>query len=304
MSELTDSGTTKDLGMCTQCGKVFAACLCSPDTLAPEAVGERLSFYTKMVTDNADRLRMLGEWPRSGDDTKDHELAVEALAGRLPQNAGEVSAGLDAGVACALDLIPRDKQELVARLHANYTPEAIAQVVADTSDIENLDPDSQSCWWLAGCSVCTEGNIDQASFLKQIEAFKKLCDDPAARKEAAQKEFHKMTSLFHLETFVHPDTGATVEIPFGDEDGCIQGAYLKGHPFAVSHLTRPNSDWYEIGSFHTSLGLEGVAWEGTYLRDGKPRPNGPQYGAKNFFRCGDKDQLVRALFQIHIETTE
>jgi hypothetical protein len=289
-----------DRGICRQCGLSYAVCVCVEDNLDAEVVGDRLAFYTKQVIAQADHLRILGQWPETANEQEDHDHAVEALAGRLPQNPGEVSAGLDAGVACALDLIPRDKQELAARLHANYTPEAIAQVVADTADIENLDPESQSCWWLAACSLCTEGNMDQLGFLKQLKAFELLRHNPVVRKEAAMREFKKMTSLFHIETFTHPDTGKTMDIPFGTEDGCIQGAYLKGHPFAMSHLQRPKSDWYEVGSFHPSLGLDHVVWEGEYMRDGKQKVNGPQYGAKNFIRCGDLNQVLRALSQVKL----
>jgi hypothetical protein len=91
-----------------------------------------------------------------------------------------------------------------------------------------------------------------------------------------------------------------MDIPFGTEDGCIQGAYLKGHPFAMSHLQRSQSDWYEVGSFHSSLGLDHIVWEGEYMRDGKQKVNGPQYGAKNFIRCGDLNQVLRALSQVKL----
>ena len=53
-----------------------------------------------------------------GDDLRDHRVEL----GR------DTIAGFDAGIACALDLIPRDRQKLAATLHCNYSKSAVMQV--------------------------------------------------------------------------------------------------------------------------------------------------------------------------------
>ncbi len=94
---------------------------------------------------------------------------------RIPQDANEKAPGFDAGIACATDAIPREKQELAAHLHANYTKDAVMQVRKEAAE---HNPDSQTAWWLSACSVCKEGEIDGPAFLKQMEDFKAIAADP------------------------------------------------------------------------------------------------------------------------------
>lgn len=180
-------------------------------------------------------------------------------------------------------MIVREKQKLAAILHAAYTPEAVEQI---RKEIKNLDPDSETCWWLAACNVCAEGGINQNQFLQQIDAFKELASDPQKRKEAAQKEFDKMTSAFH---FV-PELGDNV--PYGTEDGCMQGAYVAGHSFAVNYAEKYGL--YFLGTYHPSLGLDNFAWSDEKDEKGRPK-SGPVFGSKQFVKCANMEELKRAL---------
>lgn len=229
----------------------------------------------KAIVDGAaPRIAELGEWP-------DH-VDRASLAGRVPVPE-RTGSGFDAGVACALDLIPRHRQKLSARLHAAYTPPAVAQVRAEAPE---MDPDSETCWWAAACSVCVEGRLHVEEFRDQLLAFEALRVDPAARRGAALDEIAAMRSRYELRD----------GIPFSVEDGGMQGAYVDGHRIAVMH--EPDEDIWFIGTFEPSLGLEGFEW-GSDIDDlGRPR-SGPVHGSRQFVRAGTRSELERALEEVH-----
>ncbi len=226
------------------------------------------------VKANASRVKELGQWPAY--------VSEESLAERVPKHVDKNAPGFDAGIACTLDLIAREKQKLAAALHGAYTPEAVQKV---REEIANLDPDSETCWWLAACSICEEGGIDQQKFLKQIEDFKVLASDPGRRLQSAQEEFEKMVSLFSINS----ELG---DVPYGNQDGCMQGAYIAGHSFAVQR--HDGYGLYFIGTYNSTLGLEQFVWSDEKDEKGRLK-SGPVFGSKQFVKCANKEELLRAL---------
>lgn len=236
-----------------------------------EHIKMELGKVRKVVEANAERVAKLGEWPTY--------IEPGSLMERIPQDANEKAPGFDAGIACATDSIPRDKQELAARLHANYTKEAVMQV---RKEVTERNPDSQTAWWLSACSVCKEGEIDGPAFLKQMQDFKAIAADPQAREAAAQKEFEHMTGSFSLKEGV----------PYGDKDGCIQGAYIAGYPYGTQYAD--NYGLYFIGTYEDSLGLEDFKWSEQKDEKGRAK-SGPVFGSKQFVKCVDEDEWRRAM---------
>lgn len=250
----------------------------SESMLAPsrEAQAEKqVEELRAKIGEAAHRVKELGNWPAW--------VGEESLAERVPKKDDENAPGFDAGIACALDLIQREKQKLAAVLHAAYTPEAVAQI---REEMKDLDPESETCWWLAACSICAEGGINQEQFLRQIEDFKKLAAEPQKRKDAAQKVFDKMVSTFY---FI-PELGN--DVPYGTEDGCMQGAYVAGHPFAVNFSEKYGL--YFLGTYEPSLGLENFAWSDEKDEQGRAK-SGPVFGSKQFVKCANIEELKRAL---------
>ena len=196
------------------------------------------------------------------------------------------AAGFDAGIACALDLIPRDAQRLAARLHAAYTPEAVAQVCAEAGEME---PQAPTSWWLAACSVCREGEADAATFISQIAEFEALAADASARHDAALREHAAMLGRFELR-----GDG----LPVAHEDGGMQGAYLAGHQVAAM-WAQALGLWF-VGTFAPTLGLKDFPWaepadpdaEDADARMGR---SGPVHGSRQFVKCADRDELERVV---------
>lgn len=244
------------------------------DFLDPELqthVKMEVGKLRNVVAENAQRVAELGQWPSY--------IQPGSLLERIPAEGDKNAPGFDAGIACATDLIPRDKQELAARLHANYTKEAVMQVRKEAAD-GNLD--SQTTWWLAACSTCREGGIDQQQFLEQVEVFKRLSEDPKERGVEAKKEFDKMTHSFILKDGV----------PYGEEDGCIQGAYIAGYPYGTYYSQKYGI--FFIGTYEDSLGLEDFPWSDAKDEKGRPK-SGPVFGSKQFVKCATEDELKRAM---------
>ncbi len=220
----------------------------------------------------ADRLSKLGNWPAWVD-------ARESLVSRVP--SGDTCApGFDAGLACVLGIIPEAKQALAATLHAAYTPAAVEQVRQETADI--LDADSESAWWLAMCSICKEGEVDQTTFSAQIEQAKLLAADPAARALAARAELDAMKKKF-----VALGDGT----PFAVKDGGLQGAYLSGHRWGVLYVEAYGI--FFIGTFEASLGLENFRFSDRVDAKGRPM-SGPVHGSRQFVKVSDLSELARA----------
>ena len=235
-----------------------------------EKIKEELNKIRKIVEENAQRVAELGKWPAY--------IEPGSLLERIPQEIDQKSPGFDAGLACSMDLIPRDKQELAAKLHANYGKESVMQIRKESGE-EN--PDSQTSWWLSACSVCREGEIDGPAFLKQVEDFKKLAEDSKIRLEVARKEFENMTHSFALKE----------GMPYGEKDGCIQGAYIAGYPYGTHYSE--NYGLYFIGTYEDSLGLEDFKWSEEKDEKGRAK-SGPVFGSKQFIKCANEDEWRRA----------
>jgi hypothetical protein len=231
-----------------------------------------IDSYRQHVRTHAPRIAELGQWPGYIDP-------IASLVGRVPTQTLPAS-GFDAGIACALDLIPRPRQYLSACLHAAYTPAAI-ELVREQS--QHLQADSETCWWLAACSVCKEAALTEEEFEQQVRDFKVLAADAVLRLQAASACFQSMIESFRLED----------GIAFGTVDGAMQGAYVAGHDLAVVHDEK--TDLYFVGTFHESLGLEDFAWSQSVDERGRPRSGGV-YGSQQFVKAADASeyQLVLA----------
>ena len=231
----------------------------------------RMSNYVLACEQAATRLATIGGWPVWFD-------ACESLVARIP--CGDAKApGFDAGIACALDLIPRDKQWLAATLHAAYTQAAVERVRGETADLNAV---CQSGWWLAACSVCREGEVDRTCFLVQIEQFRRLAGDPVLRAEAARAELDKMKTLFTI----------VDSAPFVVQDGGLQGAYILGHDWGIQYA--PAYGIFFLGTFRQSLGLENFVFSDRVDSAGRPM-SGPVHGSRQFVKVSTFDELARAL---------
>lgn len=231
-----------------------------------------LNVVLETVKQNAARVAALGNWPS-------WIKAEDSLVTRIPRDNG-TAPGFDAGIACALELIPRDKQKLAATLHAAYTPEAVEQVRRESVD---MDPDSETCWWLAACAVCREGEIDAKAFFNQLEVFHTIAEMPDLRKKMARIALEEMSSTFETSSY---------GVPFGTKDGCMQGAYVAGHDFATQYAE--SYGIYFIGTFLPSLGLETFPWSDEKDAQGRPK-SGPVHGSTQFVKCFDEDEFRKAL---------
>lgn len=225
-----------------------------------------------------DRVVKLGNWPERA-----RARAVESLAGRIPVEGG-TSSGFDAGLACCLDLIPRDKQKLAATLHANYSEAAVEQVRREAAE---MDPDSETTWWLAASHVCKEETkIDEADFLKQIRDFEMFARTPDARVSAARMAFESLSNGFELRDGV----------PYATRNGGMQGAYLAGYKVAVEWSD--NCGIYFVGTFRPSLGLESFAFSNEVDEGGRKKSG---LISSSFAKC-TKDELpaVLAVVRAHL----
>jgi hypothetical protein len=189
------------------------------------------------------------------------------------------ASGFDAGIACALDLIPRERQKLAACLHAAYTPAAVEQV---RGEARALDPDSQTCWWLAACSVCREGELTPEDFSQQVAAFTVLARSPHLRLVAAQATCEAMSRSFWMQD----------GIAFGTEDGAMQGAYVAGHDVAAVHDEK--AGLYFVGTFRETLGLEGFPWSDAVDESGRTC-SGPVHGSRQFVKAASAEEYRRVL---------
>lgn len=231
-----------------------------------------ISSVLSLIVNAAARLAKLGSWPA-------HVGGAESLTSRVPQDGDTNAPGFDAGIACALGLIPVDKQRLSAVLHVAYTPEAVAQVRSEAVD---MDPDSETTWWLAACWVCREGGIDWALFQEQIEAFGALASDPRARRDAALAEFAAMTHAFTLLNGV----------PYATRDGGLQGAYLAGFRWGVEWRAAHNI--FCVGTYEPTLGLEEFPFSDRADEKGRPM-SGPVHGSRQYVKACDFGELARAI---------
>jgi hypothetical protein len=243
----------------------------------------QIEEFRYIVEQQADRVAQLGQWPVWMN-------GKESLLARIPKQGDTNAPGFDAGLACALDKIPRDKQELAARLHAAYTPEAVAQIVRE---IEQKDPESQTIWWLAACSVCNEGGIDQTAFIEQLRTFDDLASDEQKRLEAATAEYEQKKTLVRF------DSEFGLDVPYGDVDGCLSSAYMQGYPFAVQR--HDGYGLYFVGTYYPTLGIpDDFPWSNEVDDDGRAK-SGPVFGSKQFIKCATAEE-VRAILDIVRQT--
>lgn len=238
-----------------------------------------------LVLQATPRIAAAGNWPAWIDQTT-------SLADRIPAE-NTAASGFDAGIACALGIMPTAVEKLSATLHAAYTPAAVADVRgAITQNGQGLwtlhSADSPACWWLAACSLCMDGEFtDLPALQKQITQFGDMHADAALRLQAAEKTLNAMCASF--------DTRRGYA--YGSQDGCMQGAYIAGHDMAVMHAAHYGV--YFIGTFHESLGLEDFIW-GDSLDDKGRAKSGPIHGSKQFVKCADEAELTRAIESIRL----
>lgn len=234
----------------------------------------------ELVDAEAARVAELGEWP--------DWISPASLTERVPLGSA-AAPGFDAGIACCLGLIPPARQRLAARLHAAYTPQAVAQVRREATP---MHPESDTTWWLAACSVCREGEVDAAMFAAQVQEFTLLAGDPAARRRAAVAEHQAMLARFA----VRPDG-----LAIADVDGGMQGAYLAGHRAAA--MWAQQAGIFFVGTYEKSLGLEDFDWSEPADPDASDPArrlgrSGPVHGSRQFVKCADEAELERVVARL------
>ena len=242
-----------------------------------------IRLIRELVADNAARVAELGQWPA--------HVTTGSLVARVPES-GSSASGFDAGVAVALGLIPADRGKLAAVLHAAYTPQAVAQVREEmglASAGVRIDPDCESVWWLAACSVCVEEQVDEATMVGQCEAFTELALDPRARLAAAKDMLADMLDSFEV----------IDEVAHATRNGGMQGAYLAGYRIAVQYASA--HDVFFVGTYEPAgLRLDGFGWRepgnpDALSRDGQMGRSGPVFGSRQFVKACDADELNAVL---------
>jgi len=243
---------------------------------------EDIHTLREAVRLNSSRVAELGEWPDYIDR--------ESLVSRIPLD--KPAPGFDAGIACCLGIIPEGKQRVSAALHAAYTPGLVERVRREMWG--QVDPDSESVWWLAMCSVCREEDLGLRDFLQQVFQARCLASDPEKRVERAVEELAAMVGNFTMTDF---DGRLESPVAYGTRDGCMQGAYLSGEEFAVHR--HDDYDLWFIGTYHRTLGLEDFEWLDPD-RDGHVGTSGPVHGSQQYVKAWTEDELIRALGQIEV----
>lgn len=230
-----------------------------------------INTFAQQIRENCERVAELGNWP--------DYIPPESMLNRVPTN-GPVKGGLDAGLACALDIIPRDRQYLAAGLHAAYTPELVMQV---RIELEQMEPDSETIYWLAACSVCIEeAEVDAEAFMQQVQELKAKLKDPMMRLAAARMTWMKMKDSY----------GMVDGIPHSCQDGAAQAAYIAGHDLAVVYS--PAYGIFFISTYLESLGLETFPWSDR--KDGQGRPmSGPVHGSRQYVKASSFTELAKAV---------
>lgn len=202
---------------------------------------------------------------------------------RVPEANG-VAPGFDAFIAACLGLVPEIAWRLISMCHGAWSPEAV-ELLRETVK-GYCDPDNHGTWWAAMSAVCQEGNVDLQTFLFQIGQATAIANSDALRHQVADFEFRKMKSTYDLKR----------GYPRGTEDGCIQGAYIKGHDFGVHEDTERKM--FFIGTFHPSLGIPSdFDWSSEVDETGKPKSG---IIHPNFIKCANEDELTRVIDAIKL----
>ena len=148
-----------------------------------------IELIVEVIAARAPEVAALGNWP-SGMAAK----AVELLMSRVPRDNVAPTAGFDSGIACCLDLIPRAKQCLAARLYGGRPPDAVEQVLRESVEMR---ADTETCWWLVAEFITRpyHPQIYPYAFLQQIRDFRNIADRPFAREDIAQRQRHYMSCI-------------------------------------------------------------------------------------------------------------
>jgi hypothetical protein len=237
----------------------------------------KIEAIKSQVAINASRIKELGNWPSFVDEM--------SLVHRIPDERENriIAPGFDAGIACCLDLIPRNKQRLSAILHGAYTPAAIEQIKKEIAEIQTgfVQIPNETAWWLAACSFCKEGDMYASDIINQINSFKELAKSPLALINKASFEYNRMEKSYHVVD------GIAVAL----KDGGMQAAYIHGYSLAIM----PAYGTWFVGTYYPSLGIpDDFVW-GT-KKDDKDRPmSGSVFGSKQFVKCAAIDELNEVL---------
>lgn len=246
-------------------------------------IPQQVEYLRQRVSDNVERIARQGNWPPY--------ITADSLLERIPDRDSKISPGFDAGIACALDLIPREKQSLSSKLHAAYTLEAVDQVRNECVD---FTADSESTWWLAACSICEEGTTDvQPAFHQQILRFQSIAHNQEKRLLAAQEEYHRMTSS--CAEYLTPAGYKGPAVAYGQADGCQQGAYIAGYDVAV--MWAEEYGIYFVGTPHETLYLEDFVWHDPSVND-HLGTSGPVHGSRQFVKASNTSELKRLLLAV------
>lgn len=223
-----------------------------------------------MLMTNSLRLATIGQWPES--------YRPDSIADRIPIE-GKNRAGFNAIVACGLSLIPRERQYLTARLQVTWNADSVQQI---RREIQEMNPDSETCWWLAAESLHCPGGVTREIFVEQVTMFEDLVMNPEERRNRAIKQLNKLLSTFHVQE----------GFPLGTQEGCIQGAYIAGHRFGTEAVCAEKKPFearvpvYIIGTYLPSLGLEHYSWKPT---------SGPVQGSPKLVQCATYEEMLDAL---------
>jgi hypothetical protein len=256
------------------------------NSAAINAMGN-IEAVKSQVAINAPRIAQLGNWPS--------HVSEMSLVHRIPdtREGKDTAPGFDAGIACCLDLIPRDQQRLSAILHGAYTPEAVEQIRRESKELSEADgPLNETVWWLAACQFCDEGDCDSNKVLGQIRGFTKLAKNKKAIRIAAYHQFISQQNGYHIVD------GVAVAL----KDGGMQAAYVHGYALSIM----PAYGTWFVGTFYESLGIPAdFVWGDK--KDSKDRPmSGPVFGSQQFVKCADFNELqtVLAIAREHLSSVK
>lgn len=249
-----------------------------------------ISDIRNTIVFNAARVKKLGKWPDFIDE--------DSILQRIPN--GQDAPGFDAGVACALDLIPREKQQLSAALHGAYTTKLMKKIKKEIKKLEKVSEwadkrmydldgspawdealNSETCWWLAASSVCEENDGDEGRLMCQIEEFKRLIDNDYHRYMAAMRLVKELKTSYHV----------VDRVAVALKDGGMQAAYIDGYDLSIMAAY---NIWF-VGTHRDSLGIPNT-FKWSSKKDDKGRPmSGPAASSQQFVKCADFAELAQVL---------
>jgi len=249
-----------------------------------------ISEIRNTIVFNAGRIKKLGNWPEFVDE--------DSILQRIPN--GNDAPGFDAGVACALDLIPRDRQRLSASLHGAYTTKLIKQIKKEIKKLEKVSEfaekrswdlevspawdeavNTETCWWLAASSICEEDDGDEARLMCQIEEFKRMIDN----------DYHRYMSSMKLVDELRNSYNIVDNVAVATKNGGMQAAYIDGHDIAIMSAY---GIWF-VGTHKESLGIPNTfKWSSKKDKKGRAM-SGPAANSKQFVKCADFAELAQVL---------